>query len=117
MLTVLLIEPAPVLRDSLRLWLELDFAPCAVLTADDLPQALALATEHRPNAILLDLDALPMQDDLRQLRQANPQAALLGLGLDDTPSHRQRAEQDGVTVFIPKSQLQTDLGRVLRAEI
>jgi len=115
-LVLMLIEPHAVLRQSLHRWLEADLPPCALLEADDMPHALTLALIVTPHAILIDLDTLSEGNlgDIWRLAQVCPQAAILGIGLDDTPSHRQRAALAGVTIFIPKAQLQSDLPRVLQ---
>jgi DNA-binding NarL/FixJ family response regulator len=115
-LTLLLIEPAPVLRQSLRNWLELNFAPCAIREAENLSAALERSPEENLHAILLDLDMLSEAEwgNIPQLTRIFPQAAILGMGLDDTPSHRQRAESAGVAAFVAKSQLQSELLRTLK---
>ena len=112
----MLIEPHAVLRQSLHRWLEADLPPCALLEANNMARALTLASAQMPHAILIDLDALSEDNlgDVRRLAQDCPQAAILGIGLDDTPSHRQRAELAGVTIFISKAQLQTELLRALQ---
>jgi len=115
-LVLMLLEPHAVLRQSLHRWLEADLPPCAMLEADDMARALTLVSVVTPHAILLDLDSLSEVNlgDIRRLAQLCPQAAILGTGIDETPSHRQRAEMAGVTIFISKSQLQSDLLRVLQ---
>jgi DNA-binding NarL/FixJ family response regulator len=112
----MLIEPYAVLRLPLSRWLESDLAPCVILEAADMAQALALASAHTPHAIILDLDALSENNkaDTYRLGELCPKAAIIGIGLDDTPSHRQRAKLMGVTIFIPKSQLQTELLRAIQ---
>jgi len=118
-LVLMLIEPHAVLRQSLHRWLEADLPPCAMLEADDMARALTLVSVVTPHAILLDLDSLSEVNlgDIRRLAQLCPQGAILGTGLDETPSHRQRAEMAGVTIFISKSQLQSELLRALQSEI
>jgi DNA-binding NarL/FixJ family response regulator len=114
MLTLLLVEPHSVLRQSLRNWLEVDLAPCLILEADNLPRAFDMVLTEQPRVILLDLDTLPeTADDIQRLTQLCPKAFIIGMGLDDTPSHRQRAELAGVNIFVSKSKLQTDLIRAL----
>jgi DNA-binding NarL/FixJ family response regulator len=112
----MLIEPHAVLRQSLHRWLEADLPPCALLEANDLARALTLVSVVTPHAILLDLDALSEDNlgDIRRLAQLCPQAEVIGIGIDETPSHRQRAEAAGVTIFVTKAQLQSDLPRVLQ---
>ena len=119
MFVLMLIEPHAVLRQSLHRWLEADLPPCALLEAKDMARAQALVLIVTPHAILVDLDTLSEETlgDIRQLAQICPQAAIIGIGLDDTPSHRQRAALAGVTIFIPKAQLQSDLPRALQSEI
>jgi len=118
-LTLLLIEPTPALRRSLRLWLEVALSPCAMFEADDMARALTLAAAQPPDVILLELDELTTggQDDIRRLKQMYPQAAIVGIGIDETPAHRQRAEAAGVAAFIAKSQLQSELLRQIQLKI
>ena len=119
MLTILLIEPHTALRQSLRLWLEADSMSCTILEAPDLAHAVALAAAQPPRVIVLDLDALPPAElgDIQRLGRLYPTAAIVGIGLDDTPAHCQRARQSGITTFVPKSQLPTDLTPILRLRL
>jgi CheY-like chemotaxis protein len=114
--TLLLIEPHPALRQSLRDWLESNFSPCTIFEANNVSLALTLASAQMPRAIILDLDALSAeeQDEIQKLHQAHPKTPIIGIGLDDTPTHRQRAEAAGATAFIPKSQLQAELTRLIQ---
>lgn len=110
MLTVLLFEPYAVLRDLLRQWLELGL-DCAVLQANDPAQLMALAETHQPRLILVDLDEWfsAGHSEMEPQHRLCPQPVWVGFGLDDTPEHRQRAEQSGITHFLPKAALQSDL--------
>ena len=101
---------------SLRQWLEAELFPCTILEATDVAQAIASASLQLPGVILVDLDTRSAHelDILLRLSQFCP-CAVVGIGLDDTPAHRYRAQQAGVTMFIPKAQLQTDLPHYLRA--
>jgi CheY-like chemotaxis protein len=116
MFTLLLIEPYPALRQSLRLWLEVALAPCAMLEADDMAHALTLTPNQAPDVILLELDELSTDDqaDIWRLKQIYPKTVIVGIGIDETTAHRQRAELAGVADFVPKPQLQSDLVRVLQ---
>lgn len=106
------------MRQSLRRWLETTLAPCTIFEATDLVRALDLAAAEPLRGIILDLDALSPAElddgDIRRLSRLCPTAAIVGLGLDDTPAHRERARQAGVTTYVPKGQLQTDLMPVLQ---
>jgi CheY-like chemotaxis protein len=114
-----LIEPTPVLRQSLRSWLEANFAPCAILEAENISAALEISPEENPRVILLDLDMLSEAEwiSVPQLARRFPQAEMIGMGLDDTPQHRQRAESAGITVFVSKSQLHNELASTLLAKL
>jgi DNA-binding NarL/FixJ family response regulator len=116
--TLLLIESHTALRQSLRQWLEVGPMFDVILEAGDLTHALDLAAAEPLRGIILDLDALSPAEldngDIRRLSRLCPTAAIVGLGLDDTPAHRERAQQAGVTTFVPKSQLPTDLMPVLQ---
>ena len=116
MLVLMLIESHAVLRQSLHRWLEADLPTCAVLEAKDMAHALILARAQTPHVILIDLDTLSEGNmgDIRRLAQVCPHAAIISIGLDDTPSHRQRAELAGVAAFVSKSQLNSDLINTLK---
>ena len=90
---------------------------CTILEAPNLVRALALAAAQPPRVIILDLDALSPADwgDLRQLTWLCPTAAIVGIGLDETPAHRQRAALAGVATFVSKSLLQSELIPALQA--
>jgi len=114
-LTLLLLEPTLVLRQSLRNWLEVDLAPCLIFEADNMPRAFDLALSKQPRIIILDLDMLTETvDDIQRLRELCPKSDIVGMGLDDTPSHSQRAELAGVAAFVSKSQLNSDLINTLK---
>ncbi len=82
-------------------------------------RALTLAAAQPPDVILLELDELATggQDDIRRLKQMYPQAAIVGIGIDETLAHRKRAELAGVAAFVSKSQLQNELVRQIQLKI
>lgn len=116
MLTLLLIELTLVLRQSLSSWLEANFAPCAIHAVENLSVALELSPGENPRVILLDLDMLTEAewDNVQKLTRIFLRAEVIGMGLDDTPQHRQRAEAAGITAFVSKSQMHGDLISVLK---
>lgn len=118
-LTLLLIETAPILQKPLRDWLEANCAPCSIRTAGNIRAALELSFKEQPRGIILDLDLLSEAEwgNLPQLKRTFPQSEIIGMGLDDTPQHRQRAQAAGIAAFIAKDRLQAELARALRTEI
>ncbi len=110
MQTVLLVEPHGCLRQSLRDWLRAQLSMCAIVTAADVAQAIALAADQLPSVMLLDLDTIAAAELQALLRLSQfSHCRVIGLGLDDTPAHRQRARLAGVACFVAKDQLQTSL--------
>jgi len=111
MFTLILVESHTALRQSLWRWLATNLASCAIVATDNMTQAAELAQARLPCAILLDLDVLPQSNpgEIQRLKRLCPAPAIIGIGLDDTPAHRQRATQIGITLFMSKSQLPADL--------
>ena len=110
MLTLLLIEPHAALRRSLQQWLETELSGGTVLAVSEPAQALKLAAVEPPCVMLIDLDMIEPTELTCVLRLGQfCGCAIIGVGLDDTTAHRQRAQLMGIPNFVGKAQLQTDL--------
>ncbi|ABU60255.1 response regulator [Roseiflexus castenholzii] len=116
MITILLVDDDPNIRRGLRmnLALEPDFA--VVGEAGDGWDALRLARELQPDAVVMDI-RLPSLDGLsaaERLRQSQLRCAVIILTLYDEPSNRARARQIGVAAFLSKSASADALKQTLR---
>jgi len=108
------------LRELWKVWLgSLHFE---VITASTGAQALRLATEYRPHAIIMDL-AIPVMDGLEVTRRLKLDARTANVPVvmvTAYPSgpYRRAAEEAGCAAFLPKpahpEALLAELRRVLR---
>lgn len=110
---ILLVDDVPEFRRILRMTLERDARFEVVGEADSGDQAVQLATEHRPDVIVLDLD-MPVsgQEVLPALRSAAPGARVVVLtGLD--PSEFGGAAGLGVDSVVKKGSPSTVVVRAV----
>jgi CHASE2 domain-containing sensor protein/ActR/RegA family two-component response regulator len=92
---------------------------CRTLEASDGKQGLQLATEHQPDAIVLDL-AMPNMDgfELMLHLQVHPQSSSIPIIVSSAnvfEENRQRSLQAGATAFIPKPLQRTELLNALQS--
>ena len=73
-ISVLIVDDHPVVRQGLRVLLEVQDGMVVVAEAGDGPAALALAAEHAPDVILLDLK-LPGMDGIAVLGELAAQGS------------------------------------------
>lgn len=83
------------------------------------PAAIAAASEHRPDVILLDfhLPGYLATDLLPELRSVSPQSRIIILTSDTSNATRDAAEAAGVDGFLTKEQALDDVADALRAAL
>ena len=83
--TLLLVDDHPLLRKGLAQLVDLDDGLTVVAEADNGKQALALAVEHDPDLILLDLNMQGMDglETLKAMREARVSARIIILTVSD----------------------------------
>ena len=116
-LTVLIVDDHPVVRQGLRVLLEVHDGIEVTGEAADGPQALALAAQLNPDVILLDLK-LPGLDGiavLTELRARAIGARVLVLTSGNDPAQVTRAIQAGASGFLYKDVDPDALIRAIRA--
>ena len=116
-LTVLIVDDHPVVRQGLRVLLEVHDGIEVTGEAADGPQALALAAQLNPDVILLDLK-LPGLDGiavLTELRARAIGARVLVLTSGNDPAQVTRALQAGASGFLYKDVDPDALIRAIRA--
>jgi len=119
MIKILLVDDDPNIRRGVRMNLALEPDFTVVGEASDGWEALRLARELQPDAVVMDI-RLPFLDGLsatERLRQAQPRCAVIILTLYDEPSNRERAEQVGAAAFITKQKTDGELARAIRRVI
>ena len=114
---VLIVDDHPVVRRGLRVLLEVQDGIEVTGEAGDGPAALALAAEHKPDVILLDLK-LPGLDGLAvlaELKQHDQKAKILVLTSVTDPVAAGRAMREGAAGVLYKDVDPDALVRAIRA--
>ncbi len=112
---VLLAAPQPDVSAALRMLL-LDLNMEVVGEAADWPTTLALATEIRPDMVLVDWELIPIDsgNTLIQLRAACPAAVVIVL-ISQLDPRQQAALSAGADAFISKGEMPERVADRLRA--
>lgn len=99
--TILIVEDTDLNIDLMSQVLEEEYR---VLIARDGMQGIAMANEHRPDLILMDI-SLPVMDGYeatRQIRQILPSIPILGLSAHAMAGDEQKAMQAGCNDYLTK---------------
>lgn len=114
---LLLVEAQRLFRQSLRVLLERERDIVAVVEATDGHEAYRLATEHKPDIVLLDVDMpdLDVESVTRRVRKHLPNTRVLLLARYEEDSRIVAAMQAGAFGYILKDTDCTDFLRIIRA--
>jgi len=99
--TILIVEDTQLNVDLLTQLLEDDYA---LLVASDGLEGVALATEHQPDLILMDI-SLPIMDGYdatRTIRKTMPNVFIIGLSAHAMDGHEQKAKDAGCNDYLTK---------------
>ncbi len=116
MITLLLVEDQPAVRQGLEMRLALEPDIHIVGEANDGTVAVELAQTLQPDVILMDVE-LPTMDGIvatSTLRRIVPQSAVVILTLHDDTLTRQRAQNAGAVAFVAKHETDTVLLSAIR---
>ena len=116
MIRVLLVDDQPTVRQGLRMRLALEPDVSVVGEADDGEAALKLATDLRPDVVVMDL-VMPGMDGLAAtaaLHGLAPGSAVVVLSLYDDAAMRQRALDAGAVGFVGKCEAAEALPAAIR---
>ncbi|MBO3086580.1 response regulator [Cellulomonas fengjieae] len=117
MITVMLVDDHPVVRAGLRGMLEVEADITVVAEAGSGAEALALATIHRPQLVLMDL-RMPGGDGVeatRALRETLPEIAVVMLTTYDDDAEILRAVAAGAAGYLLKDATSDELAEAVRA--
>ncbi len=110
-LRILIADDHELVRRGLRSLLEIhpQWSVCA--EAADGEQAVALARQHQPQVVLLDISmpSLNGLDAARAIRRDLPQSAIVIVSQHDSTQMREAAAAAGAQAYIAKSQIARDL--------
>jgi DNA-binding NarL/FixJ family response regulator len=109
--SILIVEDHDALRDSLRTWLGSVFEKCSFLVAKNGEDAIAIATTHKPEIVLMDI-TLPGINGIeatRCIRDTLPKTQVIILTIHDAPTYKTNAAEAGAFAFVPKHRMYSEL--------
>lgn len=115
--TILIVEDHDAMRSALREWLETVFPHCRVIEAANAREAIIVAQAELPKVILMDI-GLPQMNGIeasRRIKASVPSAQIVVLTIHEDKAYRADAEAAGVSAYIPKRTMQTELVSTLAA--
>ena len=113
---VLIVDGHPVIRQVLKMQIELAQGLSVIADADTVLEAIKLITQLKPDVILIDLD-MPGVDGIaitRELHRSVPQVPLLILSLIDDEDSCLKAFEAGAAGFVKKNVNTTELIDAIR---
>lgn len=112
---ILIVEDHKGVRQSLREWLELSFPGYQLLEAASGEEGVAVAQAMSPCLVILDI-GLPGMNGIEAaqgIKAAAPATRVVMLTMYDDEAHRADAAAAGVSAYVPKRKVQTELLPVL----
>jgi DNA-binding NarL/FixJ family response regulator len=112
---ILIVEDHQGVRHSLREWLELSFPRYQLLEATSGEEGVTLAEAMSPCLVIMDI-GLPGMNGIeaaQSIKAAVPTTQVVMLTMFDDEAHRADAVKAGVSAYVPKRKVQTELLPVL----
>ncbi len=107
----LIVEDYAPLRRLLRKWLTDTLVDCCILEAESGGEAVALARDHSPDLVLMDI-GLPVMNGIeatRRIKAILPQVPVVILTSLDEAIHGGAAREAGASAYILKTAMYADL--------
>ena len=108
---ILIVEDHQGVRQSLREWLELSFPGYQLLEATSGEEGVTAAQAMSPCLVILDI-GLPGMNGIEaaaDIKAAVPTTRVVMLTMYDDEAHRADAAAAGVSAYVPKRKVQTEL--------
>lgn len=106
MITLLLVDDEPLVRQGLQMWLERAADITVIGEASNGAEAIALAQALHPDVVLMDI-SMPTTDGIvatAALRASVPHSAVVLLSLHDDATMRTRAHAAGAVTLVGKQE-------------
>jgi DNA-binding NarL/FixJ family response regulator len=112
---IMIVEDHQGVRQSLREWLELSFPGYQLLEATSGEEAIAMAQAMSPCLVIMDIGLPGMSgiEAAQGIKTAAPTTRVVMLTMFDDKAHRADAAAAGVSAYVPKRKVQTELLPVL----
>ena len=112
---ILIVEDHQGVRQSLREWLELSFPDYQLLEANSGEEAVTMAQTMSPCLVIMDIGLPGMSgiEAAQGIKAAAPATRVVMLTIYDDEAHKADAAAAGVSAYVPKRKVQTELLPVL----
>jgi DNA-binding NarL/FixJ family response regulator len=112
---ILIVEDHQGVRQSLREWLALSFPGYQLLEATSGEEGVILAQAMTPCLVIMDIGLPGMSgiEAAQSIKAAVPTTRVVMLTMFDDEAHRAAAVAAGVSAYVPKRKVQTELLPVL----
>jgi len=112
---ILIVEDHKGVRQSLREWLEISFPDYQLLEANSGEEAVTVAQAMSPCLVIMDINLPGMNgiEAAQGIKAAAPATRVVVLTIYDDEAHRAAAAAAGVSAYVPKRKVQTELLPVL----
>ncbi len=119
MITLLLVDDDPIIRQGLRMRLALEKDFQVMGEANDGQEAIELVEKVRPNVVVMDVVMLGMDGitATRAIRAQHPETAVVVLSLHADEQTRCRAQAAGAVGFITKGETEGELIHAIRLAV
>jgi two-component system, NarL family, response regulator NreC len=113
---VVLADPHPLMRRSLRLLLDEEVDMCVVAEAADVPGVLRQVPKQKPDVLVLDLSMSGGSSikAIARLRLQQPETQIVALTMDDNPVFARGAFAAGALGFVVKELADSELPEAIR---
>jgi DNA-binding NarL/FixJ family response regulator len=108
---ILVVDDHDQVRCLLREWLETVFPDFGVEEAKSGEEAVVVAQSKLPKLVIMDI-GLPEMDGIRAaqlIKESVPEVKVVILTMHEEEQYRKNAFESGVSAYVPKSLMQTDL--------
>lgn len=115
--TILVVDDHDSVRHALSRWLETIFHNCTVLTAATGEDALDIARDTPPQVVVMDfgLPGMNGAETTRRIKKIAPEAQVVILTIHNSEAYRTDAAEAGVSAYVLKEDMQTQLVPALEA--
>jgi DNA-binding NarL/FixJ family response regulator len=112
---ILIVEDHQGVRQSLREWLELSFPNYQLLETKSGEEALTVTQTMSPCLVIMDigLPGISGIEAAQRIKAAVPETQVVVLTIYDDEAHRADAAAAGVSAYVPKRKVQTELLPIL----
>jgi DNA-binding NarL/FixJ family response regulator len=112
---ILIVEDHQGVRQSLREWLELSFPNYQLLEVTSGEEAVTVAQTMSPCLVIMDIGLPGMSgiEAAQAIKAVAPATRVVVLTIYDDEAHRAAAAAAGVSAYVPKRKVQTELLPVL----